>query len=271
MCDNNGSSTYPTTTDQRPQLICKICSKTEKIRRCSRCQTAFYCSNVCQRLDWPYHKSQCHKREKPEKANASKSTTTTTPLMPIIGQEIVAPVMTMQQSDPMINVPVIQQQQQQEVSFFAPYCRQNGSIGNAATDNISFDDSLDIAVDHLLQQQQQSSTSSIYMDSPDVATGVMEQQQIAVEVASMMESEIQPSSSSALLLDKALDEMIENGLDLREELNDIFFGKNGELADLQLDVDDHNQFGIGQENTMHISNESFINNTDLNMPFRLVK
>lgn len=55
MCDNSFS---------RPLLVCKMCLKTKDIRRCSRCQTAYYCSTECQRADWPSHRQECHQRSK---------------------------------------------------------------------------------------------------------------------------------------------------------------------------------------------------------------
>jgi hypothetical protein len=30
-----------------------------KLNVCARCQTTFYCTKVCQRLDWPVHKLSC--------------------------------------------------------------------------------------------------------------------------------------------------------------------------------------------------------------------
>ncbi|KAF9465876.1 hypothetical protein BDZ94DRAFT_272713 [Collybia nuda] len=41
-------------------VCCSIpCQRTEKLRNCSRCKTASYCSTACQKEDWPKHKDQC--------------------------------------------------------------------------------------------------------------------------------------------------------------------------------------------------------------------
>ncbi|XP_058812212.1 hypoxia-inducible factor prolyl hydroxylase [Topomyia yanbarensis] len=41
------------------QHQCRICGATEGLRRCSRCQVAYYCSQEHQRLDWKLHKLEC--------------------------------------------------------------------------------------------------------------------------------------------------------------------------------------------------------------------
>ncbi|XP_053673353.1 uncharacterized protein LOC128723617 [Anopheles nili] len=41
------------------QHQCRICRVTEGLRRCSRCQIAYYCSVDHQRLDWKVHKIEC--------------------------------------------------------------------------------------------------------------------------------------------------------------------------------------------------------------------
>ena len=38
---------------------CSICKSNGKTRFCSRCETISYCSQECQRIDWPSHKSIC--------------------------------------------------------------------------------------------------------------------------------------------------------------------------------------------------------------------
>jgi MYND finger len=38
---------------------CVRCDSTEKLRGCSRCLDARYCSETCQRTDWPVHKLDC--------------------------------------------------------------------------------------------------------------------------------------------------------------------------------------------------------------------
>uniref|UniRef100_A0A182IXU5 hypoxia-inducible factor-proline dioxygenase n=1 Tax=Anopheles atroparvus TaxID=41427 RepID=A0A182IXU5_ANOAO len=41
------------------QHQCRICGATEGLRRCSRCQIAYYCSVDHQRIDWKLHKIEC--------------------------------------------------------------------------------------------------------------------------------------------------------------------------------------------------------------------
>ncbi|XP_055613272.1 uncharacterized protein LOC129759775 isoform X2 [Uranotaenia lowii] len=41
------------------QHQCRICGVAEGLRRCSRCQVAYYCSQDHQRLDWKVHKLEC--------------------------------------------------------------------------------------------------------------------------------------------------------------------------------------------------------------------
>lgn len=41
-------------------LCCKVCGETANIRRCSKCQQVFYCSQEHQKFDWRQHKRICH-------------------------------------------------------------------------------------------------------------------------------------------------------------------------------------------------------------------
>lgn len=41
------------------QHQCRICGVSEGLRRCSRCQLAYYCSQDHQRTDWRLHKLEC--------------------------------------------------------------------------------------------------------------------------------------------------------------------------------------------------------------------
>lgn len=49
--------------------VCAVCSKADKLLRCSRCKSAVYCSKEHQRLDWKRHKESCAKNN-----NTSNST-----------------------------------------------------------------------------------------------------------------------------------------------------------------------------------------------------
>ncbi|KAI0697304.1 hypothetical protein C8T65DRAFT_26177 [Cerioporus squamosus] len=45
---------------------CSWCScRTAMVRKCSRCQNAWYCDSQCQRADWPRHRELCYGREEP--------------------------------------------------------------------------------------------------------------------------------------------------------------------------------------------------------------
>jgi len=52
------------------KLFCAICLKADNVRRCSRCQAAFYCSPECQRTDWPAHRLNCVKHDRGQLAAA---------------------------------------------------------------------------------------------------------------------------------------------------------------------------------------------------------
>jgi len=45
--------------------VCKVCKQPPKkgcnFQVCSRCQTAYYCSTKCQKMDWTNHKKVCNK------------------------------------------------------------------------------------------------------------------------------------------------------------------------------------------------------------------
>jgi len=37
----------------------KKCNNRESLKRCSRCKSELFCSAVCQKIVWPYHKKDC--------------------------------------------------------------------------------------------------------------------------------------------------------------------------------------------------------------------
>nr|XP_029732502.1 egl nine homolog 2-like [Aedes albopictus] len=60
------------------QHHCRICGETEGLRRCSRCQVAYYCCQDHQRLDWRVHKLECRsihqlQQQSPSSSSASLS------------------------------------------------------------------------------------------------------------------------------------------------------------------------------------------------------
>lgn len=85
------------------QHQCRICGVAERLRRCSRCQVAYYCSQEHQRLDWKLHKLECR----------SIHQLAATP-----------PVAQPQQSAP--SFVIGQQQQQQAQGFYHPMMMQQG-------------------------------------------------------------------------------------------------------------------------------------------------
>lgn len=38
---------------------CKVCGMTDHLGKCAGCENAYYCSESCQRADWPEHKLVC--------------------------------------------------------------------------------------------------------------------------------------------------------------------------------------------------------------------
>lgn len=40
---------------------CKVCGAVQGLRRCSRCRSVYYCSEVHQQVDWRVHKIECKK------------------------------------------------------------------------------------------------------------------------------------------------------------------------------------------------------------------
>jgi hypothetical protein len=47
------------------QVTCDTCKKRSsytKMKKCSRCRNATYCSVECQKQDWNRHKTECQKR-----------------------------------------------------------------------------------------------------------------------------------------------------------------------------------------------------------------
>lgn len=42
-------------------ICCKVCGTLNNLRRCSRCKSVYYCSQVHQQVDWRVHKIECKK------------------------------------------------------------------------------------------------------------------------------------------------------------------------------------------------------------------
>ncbi|XP_055617021.1 hypoxia-inducible factor prolyl hydroxylase [Toxorhynchites rutilus septentrionalis] len=55
------------------QHQCRICCSTTGLRRCSRCQVAYYCSQEHQRLDWKLHKLECRSIQQAPQTQAATS------------------------------------------------------------------------------------------------------------------------------------------------------------------------------------------------------
>ena len=50
-------------TENNEQKNCKVCQSLA-IFNCSRCENAYYCSEICQKNDWINHESNCTNIEK---------------------------------------------------------------------------------------------------------------------------------------------------------------------------------------------------------------
>lgn len=57
----------PLPQPQHPQ--CNICGTKEKLLRCAKCKTIYYCSTDHQHLDWPTHKQECRGLAKQRQIN----------------------------------------------------------------------------------------------------------------------------------------------------------------------------------------------------------
>lgn len=58
MCHQN-QQTATQMVQQPPQPQCSICGTTQKLLRCAKCKSIYYCSTDHQHLDWPTHKHEC--------------------------------------------------------------------------------------------------------------------------------------------------------------------------------------------------------------------
>lgn len=58
--DCNSTGSVSSSTEQFI-ICCKICGSLNGLRRCSRCKSVYYCSQVHQQVDWRVHKIECKK------------------------------------------------------------------------------------------------------------------------------------------------------------------------------------------------------------------
>lgn len=58
-CSNNAGSVSSST--EQFIICCKVCGSLNGLRRCSRCKSVYYCSQVHQQVDWRVHKIECKK------------------------------------------------------------------------------------------------------------------------------------------------------------------------------------------------------------------
>lgn len=56
-CDTNGLNS----TTEQFIICCNVCGSLNGLRRCSRCKSVYYCSQVHQQVDWRVHKIECKK------------------------------------------------------------------------------------------------------------------------------------------------------------------------------------------------------------------
>merc|ERR1712228_831002 len=43
------------------KIVCSFCGSKGKVKSCTNCMAAFYCSKLCQKRDWMSHRKKCHK------------------------------------------------------------------------------------------------------------------------------------------------------------------------------------------------------------------
>lgn len=55
------TSTSINSTTEQFIICCKVCGSLNGLRRCSRCKSVYYCSQVHQQVDWRVHKIECKK------------------------------------------------------------------------------------------------------------------------------------------------------------------------------------------------------------------
>uniref|UniRef100_A0A182MNS7 hypoxia-inducible factor-proline dioxygenase n=1 Tax=Anopheles culicifacies TaxID=139723 RepID=A0A182MNS7_9DIPT len=70
------------------QHQCRICGVNEGLRRCSRCQIAYYCSVDHQRIDWKVHKTECrsiHQLPQPKSVSMQLQTPCSAAYTTIVG------------------------------------------------------------------------------------------------------------------------------------------------------------------------------------------
>lgn len=58
---SGNSSSGTSSNTQRFIACCKVCGSVTGLRRCSRCKSVYYCSQVHQQVDWRVHKIECKK------------------------------------------------------------------------------------------------------------------------------------------------------------------------------------------------------------------
>lgn len=56
-CNTNGVNS----STEQFIICCKVCGSLNGLRRCSRCKSVYYCSQVHQQVDWRVHKIECKK------------------------------------------------------------------------------------------------------------------------------------------------------------------------------------------------------------------
>lgn len=56
-CNTNGLNS----TTEQFIICCNVCGSLNSLRRCSRCKSVYYCSQVHQQVDWRVHKIECKK------------------------------------------------------------------------------------------------------------------------------------------------------------------------------------------------------------------
>lgn len=226
MCDSTNA------IGGRPLLVCKVCSQTENIRRCSRCQAAYYCSKLCQSQDWKDHRAECYRKTRELLNPPVPTATISSDPVPVYSNSLELQQL---QQIPIDFMQDLQMPVQQEMINSI----NDSSLGGNNSNNNNFvsDSTLEIVGNIIQQQQPLPFFDNHIVNVNDVENGISQ--------------ELRDFS----MLDEIFFGSPIGDIDLSTTNIQLSSGNN-----------DQNQFAIGGE-TMRLGNNDIFN-PELNMQFR---